>query len=224
MPIHGPAKEAKCEDLETVMIGDDSKKFFVIGTQLPPQEKEELVEFFRRNIDVFAWNAYEASGVNPSFICHHLNVNPSITPKKQSPRHPSKEHANTVRDEVMKLKQARAIKEVFYPKWLANTVVVKKKNRKWKVYVDFTNLNKACLKDPFPMPRIDQLVDAMMGYPQISFLDAFQGYHQIPLALDDQERTAFVTPIGNYHYKVMSFGLKNAGSTYQRMMMRMFEP
>ena len=124
----------------------------------------------------------------------------------------------------MKLKQARAIKEVFYPKWLANTVVVKKKNRKWKVYVDFTNLNKACLKDPFPMPRIDQLVDAMMGYPQISFLDAFQGYHQIPLALDDQERTAFVTPIGNYHYKVMSFGLKSAGSTYQRMMMRMFEP
>ena len=58
----------------------------------------------------------------------------------------------------------------------------------------------------------------------MSFLDAFQGYHQIPLALDDQEKTAFMTPIGNYHYKVMSFGLKNAGSTYQRMMTRMFEP
>ena len=162
--------------------------------------------------------------MDSNFICHHLNVNPSITPKNNSPRRPSKEHANAVKDEVMKLKQARAIKEVFYPKWLANTVVVKKKNRKWKVCVDFTNLNKACLKDPFPMPRIDQLVDAMMGYPRISFLDAFQGYHQIPLALDGQERTAFVTPIGNYHYKVMSFGLKNAGSTYQRMMMRMFEP
>ena len=85
------------------------------------------------------------------------------------------------------------------------------------------DLNKACPKDPFPMPKIDQLVDATVGHSWMSFLDAFQGYHQIPLALDDQEKTAFVTPIGNYHYKVMSFGLKNAGSTYQRMMTRMFK-
>ena len=74
------------------------------------------------------------------------------------------------------------------------------------------------------MPRIDQLVDAIMGHPQISLLDAFQGYHQIPLTVDEQEKTAFVTPIGNYHYKVMSFDLKNAGSTYERMTIRMFEP
>ena len=73
------------------------------------------------------------------------------------------------------------------------------------------------------MPKIDLLVDATVGHPRMSFLDAFQGYHQIPLALDDQEKTAFVIPIGNYHYKVMSFGLKNAGSTYQRTMTRMFE-
>ena len=90
--------------------------------------------------------------------------------------------------------------------------------------MDFTDLNKACPKDPFPMLRIDQLVDATAGYPRMSFLDALQGYHQIPLALEDQEKTAFVTPTGNYHYKVMSFGLKNAGSTYQRMMTRMFKP
>ena len=73
------------------------------------------------------------------------------------------------------------------------------------------------------MPKIDQLVDATVNHPRINFLDAFQGYHQIPLALDDQEKTTFVTPIGNYHYKVMSFGLKNTRSTYQRMMTRMFE-
>ena len=101
--------------------------------------------------------------------------------------------------------------------------MVKKKNGKWRVCVDFTDLNKAYSKDPFPLPRIDQLVDATVGHPRISFLDAFQGYHQIPLALDDQEKTSFVTPVGNYHYKVMPFGLKNAGSTYQRMMTKMFE-
>ena len=103
-------------------------------------------------------------------------------------------------------------------------MVVKKKNEKWRVCVDFTDLTKACLKDLFPMPRIDQLVDATVEHPRISFLDPFQGYHQIPLALDDQENTAFVTPIGNYHYKVMPFSLKNAGFTYQRMMTRRFEP
>ena len=81
-----------------------------------------------------------------------------------------------MQEEVTKLKQAGAIKEVFYPEWLANTVMVKKKSGKWRVYVDFTDLNKACLKDP--------LVDAIVGHPQMSFLDAFQGYHQIPLALD----------------------------------------
>ena len=124
----------------------------------------------------------------------------------------------------MKLKQARAIKEVFYLEWLANTVVVKKKSGKWWVCVDFTDLNKACPKDPFPIPWIDQLVDATVGHSRMSFLDAFQGYHQISLAMDDQERIAFVTPIRNYHYKVMPFGLKNAGVSYQRMMTRMFEP
>ena len=123
-----------------------------------------------------------------------------------------------------KLKQARAIKEMFYLEWLANTVVVKKKSGKWPVCMDSTDLNKACPKDPFPMPQINQLVDTTVGHPWMSFLDAFQGYHQIPLALSDQEKTTFVTPTGNYHYKVMPFDLKNAGATYKRMMTKMFEP
>ena len=90
--------------------------------------------------------------------------------------------------------------------------------------MDFTDLNKACPKDPFLMPRIDQLVDATVCHPRMSFLDAFQEYHQIPLVLEDQEKTVFVTPTRNYHYKVMPFCLKNVGSTYQRMMTKIFEP
>ena len=89
------------------------------------------------------------------FICHHLNVNPAVLFRKQSPRCSSKEHSNAVKEEVNKLKQVGTIKEVFYPEWLANTKVVKKKSRKWRVCVDFTDLNKAYSKDPFPMPRIN---------------------------------------------------------------------
>ena len=114
-----------------------------------------MVEFLKENVDVFAWSAYEAPGIDLSFICHQLNVNPSITPKRQPPRRLSKEHAEAIRNEVAKLKQAGAIKEVFYPQWLANAVVMKKKTGKWRVCVDFMDLNKACPKDPFPIPRID---------------------------------------------------------------------
>ena len=125
LSIDRPAEEAKCEDLVRITVGDDPEKFFQVGSQLTQQEKEELVKFLKQNIDIFAWNAYEALGVDPEFICHHLNVNPSIVPKKQPLRRPSKEHVEVVREEVTRLKQAGAIKEVFYPEWLANTVVVK---------------------------------------------------------------------------------------------------
>ena len=116
--------------MEKFVIGGDLKKFFQVGAQLPPQKKKELLVFLKRNIDVFAWDTYEAPRVNPDFICHHLNVNPSIILKKQPPRRLSKGHVDAVREEVMKLKKVGAIKEVFYPKWLSNIVVVKKSG-KW---------------------------------------------------------------------------------------------
>ena len=97
-----------------ITIGDDPEKFFQIGSQLPQQERGELIEFLKQNIDVFVWNTYETPGVDPEFICHHSNVNPLVAPKKQLPWRPSKEHVEAVREEVAKLKQARAIKEAFY--------------------------------------------------------------------------------------------------------------
>ena len=86
LSIDRTAEEAKCEDLVKIIIGDDPENFFQIGSQLPQQEREELIEFLKQNIDVFAWNTYEAPRVDPEFICHHLNVNPLVASKKQPPR------------------------------------------------------------------------------------------------------------------------------------------
>ena len=94
-----------------------------------------MLEFLKINVDMFARDAYEASRVDPNFICHHVNVNPSINSRRQPPRRPSREHAEAIRNEVIKLKRAGAIKAVFYPQWLANTMVVKKKIGKWRVCV-----------------------------------------------------------------------------------------
>ena len=96
LSIDRTSEEAECEDLVKVTIGDDPEKFFQIRSQLPQREREELIEFLKQNIDVFAWNTYEAPRVDSEFICHHLNVNPLVAPKKQLSRRPSKEHAEAV--------------------------------------------------------------------------------------------------------------------------------
>ncbi|XP_030970847.1 uncharacterized protein LOC115991267 [Quercus lobata] len=98
----GPAMEVNYEELEKVLVGSDPERFFQIGSELPPQEKSALTAFLRQNIDVFAWDPYEAPGVDPDFICHHLNVNLAITPKRQAPRRLSKEHTDAVREEMGK--------------------------------------------------------------------------------------------------------------------------
>ena len=197
-----------------VKIFPDTNRYFQIGTSMKDQDKVEISLFLLQNVDVFAWSPYKVPGVDLEFIIHKLNVDPSFPPKKQKPRRASKEHVDAVKLEVQRLKEAGVIREVFFPEWLTNIVVVKKKNGKWRVFVDFTNLNRECPKDSFPMPKIDQLVNATYGHPRMSFLDAFQGYHQIALAPEDREKTAFISPDANYHYNVMPFRLKNAGATY----------
>jgi hypothetical protein len=107
------------------------------------------------------------------------------------------------------------IKKVFHPKWLANPMLAKKKNGKWRICVDYTSLNKACPKHPFPLPRIDQIVDSTTGCELLSFLDAFFGYHQIKMKESDQLATSFITLFGTYCYVTIPFSLKNAGAMYQ---------
>ena len=120
--------------------------------------------------------------------------------------------------------KAGFVEEARYTTWLANVVLVKKQNGKWRMCVDYTNLNKACPRDAYLLPNIDRLVDGAAGSGTLSFLDAYSGYNQIPMAEDDAIKTAFITEEANLYYKVMPFGLKNAGATYQRLMDKVFKP
>jgi hypothetical protein len=114
------------------------------------------------------------------------------------------------------------IKPIQHPRWLSNIVLVKKKNGQIRCCVDFRNLNKACPKDEFPLPNMDLLIDSAAGHAMFSFMDGFSGYNQIRMSTKDAEKTVFRTPIGNFYYTVMPFGLKHAGATYQRTMTAMF--
>ena len=174
-------------------------------------------------MEVFAWKQEDRGGVDPTVITHKLNVNPSFKPIKQKRRSFAPKRQKAINEEVGKLLQAKAIREVEYSEWLANVVLVKKANGKWKLCIDFTDINRACPKDSCPLPRIDLIVDSTAGHELLSFMDAFSSYNQINMDPSDQEKTSFVTGQGTYYYRVMPFGLKNAGATYQRLVNRMFQ-
>ena len=160
--------------------------------------------------------------IDPLIISHKLNVNPCLRPIKQKRGVFAPERNNIIMEKVDKLLIANFIREVFYPDWLANVIMVKKVNGKWWMCVNFTNLNKACPKDNFPLPRIDQLVDSTAGHKLLTFMDVFLGYNHIVIDEADQEKTSFITSRGLFCYKVMPFRLKNVGATYQRFMNQMF--
>jgi hypothetical protein len=129
----------------------------------------------------------------------------------------SDDKAKGARNGVKRLLSAGVIREVKYPEWLANTVMVKKANGKWRMCIDFTDLNKACPKDEFSLPRIDSLVDAAASSELMSLLDCYSGYHQIWMKKEDEPKTSFITPSGTYCYLRMPEGLKNAGGSFSRM-------
>jgi hypothetical protein len=210
------------EDLVEVAI-DVPDRIVKIGSQLSEELKTELSEFLKKNVDVFAWSHEDMPGIDPAIISHKLNIEPAAKPVKQKKRNFAPEGNRAIAEEVDKLMEADFIREVHYPDWLANVVMVKKSTGKWRMCVDFTDLNKACPKDSFPLPRIDLLVDSTSGHNLLSFMDAFLGYNQIRMHEFDQEATSFITDRGLYCYKVMPFGLKNAGVTYQRLVNAMFK-
>jgi hypothetical protein len=190
----------------------------MISQDLIADEETELLLFLDRNNDVFTWRTSDLTGVSRDIIVNKLQVNPSAKPRKQRLHKMSDEKVVAAKVEVQSLLDTGFIREVHYPSWLVNVVMVKKKNGKWRMCTDFTNLNKWCLNDDFPLRRIDKVVDSAAGCETMALLDCFSGYHQIWLRKEDEEKANFITPFGTYCYLRMPKGIKNAGPTFYRMM------
>jgi hypothetical protein len=151
-------------------------------------------------------------GVPSNLIEQSLNVDPKATPKRQHLCHFADDRRDAIKKELTKLLATSFIKEVFHPEWLANPILVLKKNiNEWRMCVNYTDLNKHCPKNPFGLPRIDQVIDSTADCDLLCFLDCYSGYHQVAIKEEDQEKTAFITLFGTYYNMTMSFGLKDAG-------------
>jgi hypothetical protein len=215
---HKREKAASVDQPKPMLLCEDiAEQKVLLGSQLSDEQEKTLLRFLFNNKDIFAWIANDRCGVNRDIAEHSLDVDPSFIPRKQRLRKMSDDKAEGARNEVKRLLSAGVIREVTYPEWLANTIMVKKANGKWRMCIDFTNINKACPKDEFPLPRIDSLADATPTLELMSLLDWYSGYHQIWMKKDDEPKTSFITPSGTYCYLRMPEGLKNAGGSFNRM-------
>ena len=205
------------EETEKVNLNNESEPREVrIGLSLNKHEREQFIELLRQYTDVFAWSYKDMPGIDRSIAEHRIPLNPNIKPVKQKLRRLRPEWALKIKEEVQKQLAAGFIVVSDYPDWVANVVPVPKKDGRVRMCVDFRDLNKASPKDDFPLPHIDLLVDNTAEYALLSFMDGYAGYNQVQMAEEDMSKTTFITPWGTYCYRVMPFGLKNAGATYQR--------
>ncbi|XP_057723967.1 uncharacterized protein LOC130939916 [Arachis stenosperma] len=215
-------KPTPIDELEKVQLDDNINHYTHISSSLLPGIKQKITKLLQENADLFSWTPADMPGINPSLICHKLQIDPRVRPVSQKKCNTGDEKREACLAETKKLLQAGFIEELRFTTWLSNVVMVRKTSGKWRMCVDFTNLNKACPKDAYPLPCIDKLVDNASGYNTLSFLDAYSGYNQILMHPKDKDKIAFITELGNYCYTVMPFGLKNAGATYQRLMDKVF--
>jgi len=211
------------EDVEVINLGDENEKREVkIGTRMTKEIQGQLCALLREFRDIFAWSYQDMPGLDPDIVQHKLPLKPECPPIKQKLRRMKPELSLKIRDEVEKQFNAGFLAVAKYPQWVANVVLVPKKDGKVRMCVDYRDLNCASLKDDFPLPHIDILVDNTAKFSLFSFMDGFSRYNQIKMAPEDIEKTTFTTLWGTLCYKVMSFGLKNAGATYQRAMVTLF--
>nr|GEX75091.1 reverse transcriptase domain-containing protein [Tanacetum cinerariifolium] len=211
------------DNFKVALHPDFSDQEVAIGGTLSAKGCTELCSILKNNLDIFAWQPSDMTGVSRSVSEHRLNIREGYSPVRQKKRGQAPERAKAIQVEVQKLVEAGIMRKVYYHDWLSNSVMVKKHDGSWRMCVDFTDLNKACLQDCYPLPEIDWKVEYLYGYPFKCFLDAYKGYHQMQLAEPNEEKITFHTGQGVYCYTKMPFGLKNAGATYQRLMDKAFE-
>ncbi|XP_039687848.1 uncharacterized protein [Medicago truncatula] len=211
------------DELEVINLGTkEDKKEIKVGASLETSVKKQVIELLKEYVDVFAWSYQDMPGLDTDIVVHHLPLKPECPPVKQKLRRTRPDMALKIKEEVQKQIDAGFLITSNYPQWLANIVPVPKKDGKVRMCVDYRDLNKASPKDDFPLPHIDVLVDSTAKSKVFSFMDGFSGYNQIKMAPEDREKTSFITPWGTFCYKVMPFGLINAGATYQRGMTTLF--
>ncbi|XP_013725779.1 uncharacterized protein LOC106429577 [Brassica napus] len=183
------------EVLELPIDDTDLSRTARIGAYLSEDIQQSVFNFLKKNVSTFAWSMADVKGIDPAITTHELNVDPTFKPIRQKRRKLGPDRSNAVNKEVDRLLGAGSIAEVRYPEWLANPVVIKKKNGTAILSPD---LNKACPKDSYPLPNIDLLVESTAGNEMLTFMDAFSGYNQIMMHPDDREKTAFITDRGIY--------------------------
>ncbi|GJZ86724.1 putative nucleotidyltransferase, ribonuclease H, partial [Tanacetum coccineum] len=221
-----------CVDAEERIIVNNQypEQTITIGRQLPTNIKIKLQDLVKANIDVFAWTMAHLTGVLKTIMVggepfnteNRINEFKHIKPVKQKKRSLTPEINEAIRVQLEELKKANILREVKYQTWVSNPVIVKKIDEGWKLCIDFTNINKACPKEHHPLPVADQKIEDLCTFRLKCFLDVYKGYHQIPMAKIDEEKTAFFTREGAFCYKRLPFGLKNAGATYQKLIDKLF--
>jgi len=211
------------EDVEVINLRDENEKKEVkIGTWMTKEIQGQLCALLREFRDIFAWSYQDIPRLDHNIVQHKLPLKPECPPIKQKLRRMKLEVSLKIKDEAEKQFNAGFLTVAKYPQWVANVVPVPKKDGKVRMCVDYRDLNRASPKDDFPLPHIDILVDNTTKFSLFSFMDGFSGYNQIKMAPEDIEKTTFITPWGTFCYEIMSFGLKNAGATYQRAMVTLF--
>ncbi|XP_077226380.1 uncharacterized protein LOC143859605 [Tasmannia lanceolata] len=189
------------EELTKIPLFPESDEQTIqIGSLLTGKFKTKLVNFLKTNSDIFAWSASDMQGISSDVAVHKLNVDPNYKLVKQKKCNFAAERQKHIKEEVEKLPEAKFIREIRYPEWLAIVVMARHctrsgsplSNEKWRICKDFMDLNKACPKDCYPLPRIDHLIDATAGHEMLSFMGAFSGYNQIQMNGPNILKTSFV--------------------------------
>jgi hypothetical protein len=204
------------EEVEDCDIGTEKEPRMVkISMFLTPKEKVEYKDLLRQYKDVFAWSYDELKMYDTSIIDHKIPLKLGVKLFRQKLRKINPMLLPVIEKEVKKLLDVKIIVPLRYSDWVANLVPVRKKNGEIRLCVDFRNLNKSSLKDNYLLPKMDHVLEKVVGANRMSMIDGFSSYNQIAMNKQDREKNSFTTPWGTFMYEKMPFGLMNAGATFQ---------